>query len=63
LAKVAASVFGAENLSVAESVADAYEIAQTMVFEGGAIVVTGSLSMVGDMLKLVQTETEEDDEA
>jgi hypothetical protein len=34
-----------------------------MVFEGGAIVVTGSLSMVGDMLKLVQTETEEDDEA
>jgi dihydrofolate synthase/folylpolyglutamate synthase len=63
LAKVAATVFGAENLSVAESVADAYEIAQTMVFEGGAIVVTGSLSMVGDMLKLVQTETEEDDEA
>lgn len=63
LAKVAATVFGAENLSVAESVADAYEIAQTMVFEGGAIVVTGSLSMVGDMLKLVQTEMEEDDEA
>jgi dihydrofolate synthase/folylpolyglutamate synthase len=63
LAKVAATVFGAENLSVAESVGDAYEIAQTMVFEGGAIVVTGSLSMVGDMLKLVQTETEEDDEA
>ena len=63
LAKVAATVFGAENLSVAESVAEAYEIAQTMVFEGGAIVVTGSLSMVGDMLKLVQTETEEDDEA
>lgn len=63
LANVAATVFGAENLSVAESVADAYEIAQTMVFEGGAIVVTGSLSMVGDMLKLVQTETEEDDEA
>jgi dihydrofolate synthase/folylpolyglutamate synthase len=63
LAKVAATVFGAENLTVAESVAEAYEIAQTMVFEGGAIVVTGSLSMVGDMLKLVQTETEEDDEA
>ena len=63
LANVAATVFGAENLSVAESVAEAYEIAQTMVFEGGAIVVTGSLSMVGDMLKLVQTETEEDDEA
>ena len=63
LAKVAATVFGAENLLVAESVAEAYEIAQTMVFEGGAIVVTGSLSMVGDMLKLVQTEMEEDDEA
>ena len=63
LAKVAATVFGAENISIAESVAVAYEIAQTMVFEGGAIVVTGSLSMVGDMLKLVQTEMEEDDEA
>ena len=63
LAKVAATVFGAENISIAESVAEAYEIAQTMVFEGGAIVVTGSLSMVGDMLKLVQTEMEEDDEA
>lgn len=63
LAKVATRVFGAGNVSVAESVASAYELAQSMVHDGGAIVVTGSLSMVGDMLKLVQTETEEDDEA
>jgi folylpolyglutamate synthase/dihydropteroate synthase len=57
-------VFGSANISKADSVANAYEQAKNMVFEDGAIVVTGSLSMVGDMLKLVQEEeTDQDDEA
>jgi dihydrofolate synthase/folylpolyglutamate synthase len=62
LSEVAARVFSSDKLSVARDVSEAFELAQNMVFEGGAIVVTGSLSMVGDMLKLVQTEMEEDDE-
>ncbi len=63
LAEVAARVFSTDKISVATNLSEAFELAQNMVFEGGAIVVTGSLSMVGDMLKLVQQETDETDEA
>jgi dihydrofolate synthase/folylpolyglutamate synthase len=62
LAEVAARVFSNDKISVASNLAEAYELAQNMVFEGGAILVTGSLSMVGDMLKLVQQDTDETDE-
>jgi len=56
LAEVAEGIFGTPNVSVAPTVKIALERAEELRVADGAIVVTGSISLVGDVLELIQKE-------
>jgi dihydrofolate synthase/folylpolyglutamate synthase len=56
LAEVAEGIFGKSNVSVAPNVKMALELAEQLRSTEGAIVVTGSISLVGDVLELIQKE-------
>lgn len=56
LAMVAEGIFGANNVKVAADVKTALEMAEELRDKDGAIVVTGSISLVGDVLALIQKE-------
>jgi dihydrofolate synthase/folylpolyglutamate synthase len=56
LARIAKDFFDIEAISVASNLNEAYQLALDMVPDDGAIVITGSVSMAGDMLKLVRQE-------
>jgi dihydrofolate synthase/folylpolyglutamate synthase len=56
LAAVAEGIFGESNVSVAPNVKSALERAEELRPADGAIVVTGSISLVGDVLELIQKE-------
>jgi dihydrofolate synthase/folylpolyglutamate synthase len=58
LASIAREFFEADAVSVSPSLAEAYELAKDMLPNDGAIVVTGSVSMAGDLLKMFR---EDDD--
>jgi dihydrofolate synthase/folylpolyglutamate synthase len=61
LAKLARNVFGAERVRTAESALTAMTLARREVADNGAILVTGSITLVGDVLKNIQlNETESD---
>jgi len=62
LAQLARNVFGAERVKTAESALTAMTLARREVADNGAILVTGSITLVGDVLKNIQlNETESDD--
>ncbi len=52
LANIAREFFDADAISVSPNLAEAYELAKDMLPNDGAIVVTGSVSMAGDLLKM-----------
>ena len=56
LAEVAAGIFGESNVKVASDAKAALELAEELRDEDGAIVVSGSISLVGDVLALIQKE-------
>ncbi len=56
LAKTAEGIFGKSNVTIAPDAKSALEIAEGLRQEDGAIVVTGSISLVGDVLALIQKE-------
>ena len=58
LATIAQEFFDNEAISISPNLNEAYQLAKDMVPDDGAIVVTGSVSMAGDMLKMIR---EEDD--
>jgi len=61
LAHIARNVFGAERVKTAESALTAMTLARREVVDNGAILVTGSITLVGDVLKNIQlNETESD---
>jgi dihydrofolate synthase/folylpolyglutamate synthase len=61
LAQLARNVFGAERVKTAESALTAMTLARREVADNGAILVTGSITLVGDVLKNIQLiETESD---
>ena len=61
LARLARNVFGAERVKTAESALTAMTLARREVADNGAILVTGSITLVGDVLKNIQlNETESD---
>jgi dihydrofolate synthase/folylpolyglutamate synthase len=61
LAQIARNVFGAERVKTAESALTAMTLARREVSDNGAILVTGSITLVGDVLKNIQlNETESD---
>ena len=61
LAQLARNVFGAERVKTAESALTAMTLARREVVDNGAILVTGSITLVGDVLKNIQlNETESD---
>lgn len=58
LAGIAKDFFDIEAISVASNLKEAYQLALDLVPDDGAIVITGSVSMAGDMLKLVRQEND-----
>ena len=61
LAHIARNVFGAERVKTAENALTAMTLARREVADNGAILVTGSITLVGDVLKNIQlNETESD---
>jgi dihydrofolate synthase/folylpolyglutamate synthase len=58
--KLAVEVFGASRVRAAGSAQEALELAKELVTEDGAIVVTGSITLVGDVLKNIQLKADED---
>jgi dihydrofolate synthase/folylpolyglutamate synthase len=56
LAELAASVFGEQNVKVAQDARQAMALANELRSENAAIVVAGSISLVGDVLALIQEE-------
>ena len=61
LAQLARNVLGAERVKTAESALTAMTLARREVADNGAILVTGSITLVGDVLKDIQlNETESD---
>ena len=61
LAQLARNVLGAERVKTAESALTAMTLARREVADNGAILVTGSITLVGDVLKNIQlNETESD---
>jgi dihydrofolate synthase/folylpolyglutamate synthase len=60
LEKLAEEVFGESRVRSAKSVQEALELAKVLVAEVGAIVVTGSITLVGDVLKMIQLKEDED---
>lgn len=59
LAKLAREVFGDNRVEVAPNIEQGLKLAQDLVVEGGAIVVTGSITLVGDVLKSIQMKEED----
>lgn len=65
LAQLARSIFGDSRVKTAENALTAMTLARREVAENGAILVTGSITLVGDVLKNIQlneTESEGDEE-
>ena len=65
LAAIAKRVFGEGRVRTASSALTAMTLARQLVSTGGAILVTGSITLVGDVLKNIQlneTEGEGDEE-
>ena len=61
LAQLARNVFGADRVKTAESALTAMTLARREFVDNGAILVTGSITLVGDVLKNIQlNETESD---
>lgn len=58
LATTARAIFGEDNVTVEEDLAMAIELARGMANESDAIVVTGSITLIGDVMKLIQEENE-----
>jgi len=56
LADLAKEIFGAERVNTAANVAEGLALAKTKVSAEGMIVVSGSITLVGDALKLKQEE-------
>ncbi len=56
LGELAKTVFGEQNVSVAATAREAMALAHSIRPENGAIVVAGSISLVGDVLALIQEE-------
>ena len=54
LEKIAKEIFGESRVRSAETPYRALELAKELVAENGAIVVTGSITLVGDVLKNIQ---------
>ncbi|MBP6186178.1 MAG: bifunctional folylpolyglutamate synthase/dihydrofolate synthase [Rhodoluna sp.] len=54
LEKIAKEIFGESRVRSAETPYRALELAKELVVENGAIVVTGSITLVGDVLKNIQ---------
>ena len=54
LEKIAKEIFGESRVRSAETPYQALELAKELVAENGAIVVTGSITLVGDVLKNIQ---------
>jgi dihydrofolate synthase/folylpolyglutamate synthase len=60
LALLATEVFGASRVQVAETLEQALELASAKALQvtGGTVVVTGSITLVGDVMKLKQQEVD-----
>jgi dihydrofolate synthase/folylpolyglutamate synthase len=58
LANIAREFFDADAISVSPNLAEAYELAKDMLPNDGAIIVTGSVSMAGDLLKMFREDEE-----
>jgi dihydrofolate synthase/folylpolyglutamate synthase len=56
LAELATAVFGAQNVKIAQDARQAMALANELRSENAAIVVAGSISLVGDVLALIQEE-------
>ena len=61
LESLAKEVFGATRVKAARTPHAALELAKTLVAEGGAIVVTGSITLVGDVLKNIQLKADDEE--
>jgi dihydrofolate synthase/folylpolyglutamate synthase len=61
LEKLAIEIFGADRVRSASGPHSALELAKELVVEGGAIVVTGSITLVGDVLKNIQLKVEDEE--
>ena len=61
LEKIAVEIFGALRVRTASTPAKALRLAQDLVSEDGAIVVTGSITLVGDVLKNIQLGSDENE--
>lgn len=65
LEKIAIGIYGADRVHSASNALTAMTLARKLVVENGAILVTGSITLVGDVLKNIQlneTESAEDEE-
>jgi dihydrofolate synthase/folylpolyglutamate synthase len=61
LEELAIEIFGADRVRSASGPHSALELAKELVVEGGAIVVTGSITLVGDVLKNIQLKVEDEE--
>jgi dihydrofolate synthase/folylpolyglutamate synthase len=61
LEKLAIEIFCADRVRSASGPHSALELAKELVVEGGAIVVTGSITLVGDVLKNIQSKVEDEE--
>jgi dihydrofolate synthase/folylpolyglutamate synthase len=62
LEKLAVAIFGAARVKSARTPHLALELAKELTAEGGAIVVTGSITLVGDVLKNIQLKADDEKE-
>ena len=62
LEKLAIEIFGAARVKSASTPHRALELAKELTAEGGAIVVTGSITLVGDVLKNIQLKADDEEE-
>jgi dihydrofolate synthase/folylpolyglutamate synthase len=61
LEKIAIEIFGESRVRSASTPYRAVELAKELVSENGAIVVTGSITLVGDVLKNIQLGSDENE--
>ncbi len=61
LEKIAIEIFGENRVRTASTPYQAVELAKEFVSENGAIVVTGSITLVGDVLKNIQLGSDENE--
>ena len=62
LEKLATEIFGVTRVKSASTPHRALELAKELTAEGGAIVVTGSITLVGDVLKNIQLKADDEEE-